>query len=389
MDQTESDNPGGSAPDRRKFRRALDRALAANRNAIPPEIVKVNPGTSDSAPPAVQSRSMAKQLSSAQVGSIFLTVFGVVLAVVGVQEMFPLTINLAVYLASTAILFWGGWRWEKAAEWSKTRRLITLVPVFLLWIFFLSYPISRQYAKEVNIDLSFKDSPEMTWWREQVITWDLSRMQKYLSGLGLKVPSALPPISVVTGRFSNVIGSTTPPDLPVKRGSLFIGASLLNDRSSATAEYVRYVLDENDEMAIYRAFPDIKSASSLNMMMFELPGYFNGSYWNRKPKVAIFAGVLWAIRSRFGQAFADKLAAEIVQELAEDPADIYADNPIVAEIRSLMLADANVESECDSWPQIQDILINSGIKGASKETIASQKFPNLPEPIVCTEKWVQ
>ena len=330
----------------------------------------------------------SKTLSSEQVWNVVLAVLAFVLAVVGVQEVYPLTLNLIIYAISLVLILSAIWRWEKAGAWSAFRRVFVLVISGLGYCWFLSYPILKQYQKEINIKLSFKDSPQMTWWREQVITYDLYRMQTYLSGLGIPVPSSLPPISVGTGALANETGSSTPPNLPVNRGSLMIGSSKLNDRKSMTQEYTSYVVQQQSTNVL-GVFPNFVDGIPLLMMGNGLAGYFNASYWKEKPPMFFPSGdILWSVRSSLGEPFADKLAGASLQVLNENPTDIKSSpgDLAIEQARMLMLADSVVESECDKWPQIRDLLIQSGVP---KDKIKSQKFVQSSQSSSCVEKWSQ
>jgi hypothetical protein len=300
--------------------------------------------------------------------------------------MFPFSLNLVIYAISMGALLVALYRHGKHMHWSGLKQRVSLLITGVVWGILLFFPISRQYQKEINITLSFKDSPYMTWWREQIITYDLSRMQKYLANNGVPVPSVLPPITVGTGKFANQVGSSTPPNLPINRGALEIGVAKLGDRQSVTFEYLSYVMQPES----VRAFSAAHSMQDIGLfIMFSdgLVDYFNSSYWNQRsspPGLYPPGEALWSIRAALGQTFADKLAAASVEVLATDSADIKGAEINIEQARILMLADSLVESECDNWPKIRDILIGLGIP---KNRIASQKFEVNAASAPCIEKW--
>ncbi len=284
---------------------------------------------------------------------------GTSLALVGTLDIFPIYVNLVVYAASLISILFGFWKWEWIAHWGKLQKTVTLFIVSLASAWVLSYPVREQYEREIMTNLEFKESSELSFWRQQIIRYDLGGFRAYLTSLGIAVPSDLPPFSI-SGQ--GIVGTHTPPEMPIYRGDLTIGKQQLGDRTAPTMVYGSFVIEKLFEHSqIARGGPSwfhhflfgtqIEMATNL---------YFNWSYWGkRSPAIPNpETGILWEVRQQLGQEYTDKLIASLLLVTADTPDEGIAtvgENFSVEFKRKLAIADSLVESDKANWPVIQKL----------------------------------
>jgi hypothetical protein len=236
-----------------------------------------------------------------------------------------------------------------------------------LCLFILGQMIWTSWTILVSaVNVTFKEASAFTWWRRQVIRYDLARMHSYFSNLEMPVPTVIPPATVHEG----VRGTYTPD--PVYRGELQIPRPQVTDRKVVTDVYASYVMQ--------KAFPDPSKApgfwdsmppsarhiNQFNIAIFfcaDLRRYFVASYWNSAPEEEKTGTlVLWRIRETFGHTFADKLVGKVCQ-IAVDSLPEIADHDVNVTLRrALKIADGVVEAYRQKWPQIQKILNDNPIE---------------------------
>src|SRR5262249_50997164 len=85
--------------------------------------------------------------------------------------------------------------------------------------------------------LTFKDAPEFTPFRKQIIVQDVSEMNDFFASLGISTPDTLPPFTAKEG-----FGTFTPP--LEYRGELIIPRSAVKDRRVVTRIYADYVIQK-------------------------------------------------------------------------------------------------------------------------------------------------
>ncbi len=68
-------------------------------------------------------------------------VFGIVLAFIGLVDMFPLYIYVLAYSVSFLLIMRLVWKWESAKRWTRRKKLILTVPVavFIFGLFTFHY----------------------------------------------------------------------------------------------------------------------------------------------------------------------------------------------------------------------------------------------------------
>jgi len=371
--------PGGNSKDRRKFRRAVVRAACK----LPHEdSTPQNDQINKSMP---NDTSESKRSKTTEIQAFILAVVGIALTITGYEGVIPSTVNVLACLVALAAILWAIGRWESAASWGTAKKVSVQILVTVLYCSFMKYPLLNQYNKELNINVSFKDSPEMSWGRKQIIIYDLSGIQRYLSSLGIPVPKEFPPITTDTRSPANQSGWNTRPGLPLDRGSMSIAAADLRDRKKTTAEYTSYVFLHDSQKLL--SIPPDQGLAPLLLLSWGFSGYFNASYWNKRDELFVPPGkLLWKLRENLGIPFTDRLAAAAFRTLADDPSEIQGENIDIRTVRALMLGDSIVESECDRWPSIRDVLVKNGIP---KDAITTQTFTQSSEPTACTQKWAQ
>jgi hypothetical protein len=86
--------------------------------------------------------------------------------------------------------------------------------------------------------------------------------------------------------------------------------------------------------------------------------YLNISYWNQRGDESHppWTDVLWDLRSKAGQRFADRLAAETLVGVAEDTNLEGWSSMRHYVLEHLRSADALIDSDQKEWPKILDVL---------------------------------
>jgi hypothetical protein len=236
--------------------------------------------------------------------AVVVPILGLVLAFVSVTEMFPIYVNVAVYVLGLVGIEVGVWKWERAVSWAVVYRLLALASVALLYGGLLALPVMKQYSRENDMRLVFKDDAVFTWWRRWVIQQQYIKMRQYFVDLGVPVPKELPPIDVGENG-ADTVGFRD----PAYRGNIGINreAIIRADKEGITRPYANYVIDK-----IVLPQPPV-SVDEKAMRQFIMSGtfaeYFQASYWGRNNNLADWARQLWQIRDRMGQRFSDKLVA--------------------------------------------------------------------------------
>jgi hypothetical protein len=207
--------------------------------------------------------------------------------------------------------------------------------------------------------LTFKDAPEFTPSRKQIIVQDISEMHDFFASLGISTPDTLPPFTA-----KDNFGTFTPP--LEYRGELIIPRSAVNDRRVATHIYADYVIQKAvpwKQGGFYDVFRD-PSDPTLNshltlLIVFHagLRDYFQASFWNVDPPSSQpLSHQLWFIRASLGKKFTDRLGASVLRILADSPEELVDEDMNESFSKALKIADGILEANQQSWPTIQNIL---------------------------------
>jgi tetratricopeptide (TPR) repeat protein len=206
-------------------------------------------------------------------------------------------------------------------------------------------------------NVTFKDASALSWWRRQVIKYDIANMHSYFAELEIPVPDTIPPVTV----HEEGQAIFNPPHL--YRGELKIPRLEIADRRVVTHIYAVYVMNE--------AFPDLTQPAPFwddlqkntprlaltNFFSIELRRYLHASYWNSiDPQSPPGALLLWKIREALGRAFTDRLASKVYQLAADSIMEIFDPDLNVSFTKALKIADGILEAYQQSWPKIQKIL---------------------------------
>lgn len=166
---------------------------------------------------------------------------------------------------------------------------------------------------KTHVHLIFQDSSVLTGHLQNQLERDISAFREYLIRLGIPVSDGYPPIGVSNGPGAAQTRSMG--QLPTYRSQVSITQGWFVDRRAVTPQYVDY--------AISGALQKRPPKSTLqDMMAASAAGqYFNGSFWNYKPKAegGYWATPMWDVRSRFGKDFADRLLAFAVKSMIDSP----------------------------------------------------------------------
>jgi hypothetical protein len=362
---------GGSSHRRRKARRAQERMGKNSDKKNGGNLIVVSITTPP--PPPPMSAIKQQRIGTDRFIAVSSGAVAIVLAFVGLTEMFPLWINLIVYAGGVMSILFAVWRWERSENWSSLHKTAVLSSSLIVYCALLAFPVAKQYAKEMNVNVIFKDSPSLPWWRKLVIIHDISNMQEYLSSLGIPKPSYLPPVSVE----DNVeCGQTTPPDVPKYRSTITLG----RDRYSVTWCYADFVVGQ---LILTKDPPRIPRLMASQLFF---PRYFAATFWNKKPTGAPL--LFWNIREKLGNATGDKLIATTLVVISDDstfcpsfsPSDWY---PYLAE--QIRIADSITDSGCSNWPVISEVLKKDGAITATE--LKNRDFTHYGASNACLEQW--
>ena len=331
------------------------------------------PHPPDPAPPA-------DHIPEATIGII-----GLVLAVLGVADNFPLAINLIFYLLGLVAALYAVHLWLSSSHRRLSVQAAAYGVALILYIGFISFPIWKQYQANINLNATFKSSPQFTWWRRQVITHDVARTRDFLVSLGIKVPTEIPPFAIQTGENSGDEGLVTPPNSPLYRSALVIGETKVSDRRTATSVYIAYVVQSRTEHTLAES-QGIMDIANLGILDDGFTCYFNAGFWNQT-----LPGCLWpptkallALRKGLGSTLADNLAAAAFNSIADSSGELRSNDFHVYFTRAIKIADSIVDNDCARWPEISHILISNGIPA---DIVTSSDLSAASVPTACVTAW--
>lgn len=308
---------------------------------------------------------------------------GIALSVTAVSEACPLYINFGLVLIAVAFILLG------FREATKENRMVvkSAVPlaVALVYLFLMTFPLVKQYNEQINLQLSFKEPVDLSFFRQQLIRYDIARFRDFLSRLDIPVPPGVPVIAITQSTDPCESGSSTLPGLSY-RDQLEISKIAAGNRECVTTMYSGFVMDSflSKAMGLRN---DMPSVMTVFLTFHSLNFYFEGSFWGHRPP-HMFAGpifdALWIIREQKGRKFADLLAGASVRTMINSPGEVLSDDQNVYAVRSLMIGDSMVETSCETWPNIEQILIKVGF---DRNLITSQRFSSGAAANECIAMW--
>lgn len=324
---------------------AHQRAVERSRNN---EQAPVNQPLVNQSPAPHERRGIPTDVVQASL----LSILGIVFAVVGLVDIYPLWLNSIFYLLGLLAILWSVSRWERVGDWGIGKKGPILLVVVVVYVLLLSRPVYKQYEKETNINVTFKDSPAFTFGRRQIIRRDLTNVSQYLKDLGVPLPGSLPPLTVHS-RSGGGCGETATPNLPLYRAELILSESGVKDREVVTSCYINYVV-MNLSLAHLSNGNDIPFVM---MVAMGLADYLNTSFWDSKP-FGLYSVELWEIRKRLGKGFADRLAGTMLQILSDNPSDARTGTVALDFVILVGLGESVIDGECSHWPTIRQAIGN-------------------------------
>jgi len=329
----------------------------------------------NSKPNKVQEPSVVETKKS-PLKAIVEALLGIGLAIAVAFEVFPMIVSLILGSVGL-ILIWVATR-EAVKGQTNVKKVAAFIGV-VFYIFLISVPLTKKYKSEMTIAMTFKDSPDLSWYRKQVIAYDLRRFRNYLTDLGIPFPVEIPPFGTVGGP-GVAYAIASPPNLPPYRSVIAIGKSNSQLRRAPTLAYSSYVI----ERFAYRAFSEPNSI----VISHGLAHYFGYSFWGKVPENQAFyvCDRFWSLRQEFGAEFTDKLAAATLKTIADNSAEVRDKDVDVYLTKALMVGDSIVENECERWPKIKKVLVSQGM---SQDKIESQKLILFPVSTACIQVWRQ
>jgi hypothetical protein len=289
-----------------------------------------------------------------------LGILAIILTTIGLRDMYPLWMNAGFLGMGLILSLWAISKWEGLKGRPPKKVLPVLLLVGLVYCAAFAYPMKQQYDRQTAIEITFKDSPLFTWWRQQVIRHDLAGFRAYLSELGIETPSTLPPLTISPNDNGGDVNE--PGGLPEYRAEIGIGKLRVGNRMGMTFAYGDYVIHQKfSNSKLLQPF-DVHNAFVATATIDPLNAYFNASYWGKPEKAFMgpLGETLWDIRSQFGRNFTDRLAAYTLMLIADSPEE-DRDSQIDLEFwRKVRRADGLIESNANKWPQIVAILKKNG-----------------------------
>jgi hypothetical protein len=122
----------------------FDNRMAKNPEGHSPKYYRKHPQLLATKPP-MEARTMGRTtITTDRLLTIVALGVGVVLAFVGLTEMFPLFFNCTVYVGAIVAILYSVWRWETASKWNLRRKLLGMAIIFVVYWGFLAFP-NHQY----------------------------------------------------------------------------------------------------------------------------------------------------------------------------------------------------------------------------------------------------
>jgi hypothetical protein len=187
-------------------------------------------------------------------------------------------------------------------------RRIGIWSVSMMVVFAALAPaLKRQYEREYDSGIQFKESPEIDWWYSFLIRRDCTKMRDYLHELKIPIPEGIPPIGVQHGQAaSEKYELSADPNVPVYRREILISErdALEGNIRAFTDRYADYV------MLIDLMMKELKqhgpkqhgpaNTQSVNLFYAEsaFGPYFNWSFWgeNKGSSVSAWSDYFWNLK---------------------------------------------------------------------------------------------
>jgi hypothetical protein len=256
----------------------------------------------------------------------------------------------------------------------RKRRAITYSVAVLVLVLGVGAFGSSRWPRET---IKFKEAPQFTWWRRQIIIHDMVSAKDYLLKLGIPVPEEVPLIGIDTNPKGCPVSIGAGPQVYLE--TMNMGSDRIRDRSAPTCAYFGYVVGSklglrspNVSAQDFLPSPNLKTQNFLNTMnlqfylLGDLSFYFNSSFWNVDPDAGPGPGfawvkIFWGIRSLFGKSFTDQLVAYFFKTVIDDPQQGQSENVDFFYSRRLKTADSIMDNGMSKWPQIVAIINKNGI----------------------------
>ncbi|MFY9947592.1 MAG: hypothetical protein WAK27_02785 [Candidatus Sulfotelmatobacter sp.] len=314
-------------------------------------------------PPPLNNYLKTKDLVLSRV----LPILGMVLAFVGTTDMFPIYVNLAVYVTGLFAIEIGVWRWENANRWGRIGRFVTISAVGVLYALLLVQPIEKQYVRENDMKLSFREFSGISWWDQWRITHHFARMRDRFIALGIAVPPETPPIDMKAGTTFETRFAV---NLPAYRGYLSANRTDFKNVGvrAFTYEYSVYVV--SSALGIKTGYATDRTVQQ-NVVSNSFGEYFDRAYWNKSdgPSFGFWTEPLSRIREKLpgrdgvsGKRFTDEIAAAALKSFVDAPDEGANPDVNIYFCNHLKIGDDIRDSGNARWPEILAILKNDNPK---------------------------
>jgi hypothetical protein len=287
-------------------------------------------------------------------------VMGLIAWVLPNQEWAPLFVNIPLGAISLIASGKVVWKWEETRLWTRTRKIIILCVSLLILAGALVPGLQKQYEREFDSGVRFKEAPEFDWFYEFEIRREITKMHDYFRYLEIPVPEKLPPIGVKHGSGSSSRYEVScSPDEPMYRQNILIGErdALEHNIRAFTDRYADYVM-LCDMRGMLNWHPTNKAETVKDSLRFDvlsaLGPYFNWSFWDTKDgrSYSPWSQYLWNIRERFGKKYTDALVANTVQTLIDNPNEGDDDNLDAYFCYHLKTAFKDIDNGARQWSDV-------------------------------------
>jgi len=204
--------------------------------------------------------------------------------------------------------------------------------------------------REAKFRVVFQDDKPLTDQIKNDMRTEIAQLQDYFAGLGLTMPSELPPIGSTDKVKDSIIGNFgSRPYL----GVILIGEASLRNRTVIANTYIRWCFTQLALTASRSASADADAYVNVAGVFI---AYYTISFLNQEPHGRGWAFALANVRSKYGREFTDRMVAYAFRSILDDP-QLYKDKTVEScLLSSLAVGEFAMNTGMARWPEIQMVL---------------------------------
>jgi hypothetical protein len=204
-------------------------------------------------------------------------------------------------------------RWKSEQTYGYVVFAVVGAAVFCGYWWFVGKALAKTRAAIAHLE--FKYSPLITASTKESIVDAVGGYFEFLKEIGIEIPPRLPPVGVYSG--SDSTGSSYHPSEPIS-DNIMIGENKLKNPRDITMEFSEWLVGSQlmgEPMTSAPKPNTLLSVVVADTVKHNIAGYLNFSYWEEKAPTegGGWIDVFWDIREKFGNEFADKLAAKTLE----------------------------------------------------------------------------